>query len=203
MTLSSRDPVAVARAARRLIHSGDWRQQIANDDRTKVLMSLKARMPWAVGLLPVDGLLALTKELGPGRCGWCAAKMVRSLDQPELPRNETTIALLGAACADCRQRWEIDTRAAELVAAAQEREALTASLCRGRPWLAEALAVPAHSPRSLHHQMDRDVWTMGAHRAAAKWGVPVGLFTGDRAAIREVARHPVWGPALTKGYGDA
>ena len=203
MTLSSRDPVTMARAARRLVQSGDWERQIARDDQTKVLMSLKARMPWAVGHLPVDGLVALTKAPPPGGCSWCAAFVQRAPDKPELARTETTIALLGEGCTRCRQRWEIDTRAAELVAAAREREALTASLCRGRPWLAAALAAPAHGPGSLHHQLDRDCWRMGAHRAAAKWGVPVGLFTGDRAAIREVARHPVWGPALTKGYGDA
>jgi hypothetical protein len=51
-------------------------------------------------------------------------------------------------------------------------------------------------------QLDRDCWRMGAQRTAAKWGIPAGLFLGDRAAMREVARHPVWSWALTRGHDD-
>jgi hypothetical protein len=103
MTASSRDPVMVARAARRLIQSGDWQQRIANDPRTKVMMSLKAKMPWAVGHLPVDGLVALTKESG---CHWCAAVVQRLPDRPELEHTEANLALLGEGCQGCRTRWE-------------------------------------------------------------------------------------------------
>lgn len=46
--------------------------------------------------------------------------------------------------------------------------------------------------------MGRDVDRIGAHRAAARWGIPAGFFMGDRAAIRAIARHPVFGPALRR-----
>jgi hypothetical protein len=201
--LSSRDPVAVARAAKRLVQSGDWRRQIAQDDKVKILMSLKARLPFAIGVLPVDGLVALTKQPPPGGCHWCACFVQRAPDKTELERNETNLALLGQGCRSCQARWQVDARVAAVVAEEQERERLATELCHGRPWLTAALAASAHGPGSLHAQMDQDVWRLGAHRAAAKWGIEPGIFLGDRAAIRRVARHPVWGPALTRRYDNA
>jgi hypothetical protein len=206
MPRSSRDPVTVARSAKVVIQSGHWRRQAGRDDRTKILLSLRTRLPGpmlpvAAEHLPVAALTALTKQPPPGGCHWCAA-LIQRTPEPELERTPATLALLGNGCARCQRRWAATDRAAELIAENREREALTAALCRGRPWLAAALAGPAHGPGSLHYQLDRDAWRMGAQRAAAKWGVPVGLFLGDRLAMREVARHPVLGPALSRGYGD-
>jgi hypothetical protein len=174
----------------------------ACDDQARILTALKSRMPYALQQLPLDGVVALGKAPGPGRCHWCAALLVRGLDQPELPGDEINLALLGNGCADCRQRWTVTDRATELVAAVQERERLTDELCRGRPWLAAALVASANGPHSLDHQLDRDCWRMGAYRAGLNWGINPGIFTGDRAAIHEVVRHPVWGPALTRRYDD-
>jgi hypothetical protein len=206
VSLSSRDPITVARVAKRLIQSGHWEQQAGRDDRTKVMLSLRSRLPGPMlpvvaEHLPVAALVALTKAPPPGGCHWCAAVIQRA-PEPELERTPATVALLGQGCASCQQRWAVAGRAAELIAENRQREALTAAMCRGRPWLAAALAGPTHGPGSLHQQLDRDAWTMGAQRAAQKWGVPAGLFLGDRLAMREVARHPVLGPALTRGYGD-
>jgi hypothetical protein len=104
--MSSRDPVVLNRAAKQLIQSGHWRRQIANDDRLKVLMSLKARLPFAVGHIHVDGMLALTKRPEPGCCYWCSALMIRDPDLPELVRDAANFALLGPGCQRCRTRWE-------------------------------------------------------------------------------------------------
>jgi hypothetical protein len=104
MTLSSRDPVLVARAARRLIQSGHWRSQIGRDDKAKILVSLHSRLPFAVGHLPLDALVALAKKPPAGGCAWCSALVQRVPDKPELERNETTVALLGEPCARCRRR---------------------------------------------------------------------------------------------------
>jgi hypothetical protein len=207
VSLSSRDPVTVARSVKALIQSGDWERQVGRDAQTKVMLSLKSRLPLSVlstvvEHLPVSALVALTKQPPSPGCHWCAAVIQRGLGESELPRNEALLALLGRGCDRCQQRWAVADRAAELRAEDRQREALTASLCRGRPWLAAALAGPAHGPGSLHQQLDRDAWRMGAQRAAAKWGIEPGIFLGDRAAMRRVARHPVWGPALTKVYGD-
>jgi hypothetical protein len=103
--MSSRDPVTVARAAKQLIWSGHWQTQIASDDRTKVMMSLKARMPWAVGHVHVDALTAITKQVAPGTCHWDAALLVRGPGEPELPRTEANLVLLGKGCQRCRLRW--------------------------------------------------------------------------------------------------
>lgn len=200
--MSSRDPVLAARAAKAIIQDGKWRTLPGRDDRTRILLALKEQIGWAIPLLPIDALAALGKEPGAG-CHWCAALLVRDPDKFELPRDEVTLALLGQPCRNCADRWQEDALVAAMVNETRERERLTDELCKGRPWLAAALAASAHSPSSLHHQLDRDVWRMGAHRAAAKWGIEPGFLLGDRAAMRRVARHPVWGPALTRGYDDA
>jgi hypothetical protein len=116
--LSSRDPVVIARAAKQLIWSGHWQRQIANDDRTKVAMSLKNRLPWAVGHVHLDALYALTKEVAPGCCHWCALRVVRGPGQAELERSEANRVLLGEGCQRCRLRW------ATAEAAQAEREHL-------------------------------------------------------------------------------
>jgi hypothetical protein len=103
--MSSRDPVTVARAAKRLVQSGHWQRQIAKDPRTKVAMSLKSQMPWAVGLVHLDALAALTKEVAPGTCHWDAARIVRGPGQPELEPTEANLILLGRGCSRCRTRW--------------------------------------------------------------------------------------------------
>jgi hypothetical protein len=103
--MSSRDPVTVAKAAKQLIWSGDWERQIANDVETKVMMSLKARMPWAVGLVHPDALVAVTKAVAPGTCHWDAAMIVRGPGQPELERTPANRVLLGEGCQRCRTRW--------------------------------------------------------------------------------------------------
>jgi hypothetical protein len=125
--LSSRDPVVLARAGKQLIQSGHWEQQIARDDQTKVLMSLKTRLPFAVGKLPTDALVALTKAPPPGGCAWCCCFIQRAPDKPELDRNEVTVALLGQGCARCQRRWQMDARVAELVEEAREEARLAAA----------------------------------------------------------------------------
>jgi hypothetical protein len=197
-----RDPVMVAREARRLIQSGDWQRLPAASDRKRILALLQARLPAALGLLPLAGLYALGKQPPAGGCHWCAALVQVLPDRLELERTPITLALLGDGCNRCQARWQVDARVAALVDETRERERLAAELCRGRPWLAAALAASAHGPESLHAQMDRDCWGMGAQRAAVRWGVPVGLFLGDHDAIREVGRHPVFGPALRRWGRD-
>jgi hypothetical protein len=103
-------------------------------------------------------------------------------------------------CGACKAHYQATERATELVADARERERAAAELCRGRPWLAAALAGSAHGPHSLRHQLDRDALRMGAWRAGEKWGINPRVFLGDRTALRQLARHPVWSRALTRGY---
>jgi hypothetical protein len=103
--MSSRDPVTVARAAKQLVWSGHWRTQIANDDQTKILMSLKARMPWALGLVHPDALVAIAREVTGGTCHWDALLLVRGPGKPELERSEANRVLLGEGCQRCRTRW--------------------------------------------------------------------------------------------------
>jgi hypothetical protein len=201
--MTSRNPVLAARAAKRIIQDGKWRTLPGHDDRTRILLALKEQIRWAIPMLPVDGLAALAKAPPPGGCHWCALVTVLDPDRPELERSEVNLALLGQPCRNCTDPWEQDALVAAMVDETRERERLTDELCKGRPWLAAALAASAHGPDSLHAQMDRDVWRMGAHRAGQKWGINPGILTGDRAAIREVAKHPVWSWALTRGYDDA
>jgi hypothetical protein len=132
--MTSRDPVTVARAAKQLIWSGHWRTQIANDDATKVLMSLKSRLPWAVGLVHPDALVAITKEVAPGCCHWCALQVVRDPGKPELERSEANRVLLGEGCARCRTRWA----AAEV---AERERADLARIAGGAPTTAAVAAV--------------------------------------------------------------
>jgi hypothetical protein len=148
--MSSRNPVTVAKAAKALIQSGHWERQIANDVQTKVLMSLKARMPWAVGLVHADALVALTKEVAPGTCHWDAARIVRGLGEPELERSEANRVLLGEGCQRCRTRWaaaevaERERSSLEQIAADGSLVAAAAGLERARRTLARKPAPPSY-----------------------------------------------------------
>jgi hypothetical protein len=140
--LSSRDPVTVAKAAKQLIQSGHWQQQAGRDDRTKVLISLQSRLPFAVGQLPVDALVALTKQPPPGGCHWCAALLQVVPDRPELDRTPVTLALLGEGCQRCRHRWQVDERVVDLVDEAREQ----ARQAAGRPRPPEPLVAATPPP---------------------------------------------------------
>jgi hypothetical protein len=108
MTLSSRDPIVVTEAAKRLVQAGQWRTLPGRDDKSKILLALKSRLPFALTTGPhIDALVALGKELDPSRpmCHWCAAAVVRT-PKPELPRNEINRVALGTPCTDCEARWE-------------------------------------------------------------------------------------------------
>jgi hypothetical protein len=148
--MSSRDPITVAKAAKQLIWSGDWQRQIANDTKTKVMMSLKARMPWAVGLVHPDALVAITKEVSPGTCHWCALLLVRGPGEPELERSEANRVILGEGCQRCRTRW-----AAAAVAAreGEDLEMLTAG------------GAPVSSATRALEKARRTVGQAAAHRA--------------------------------------
>jgi hypothetical protein len=148
--MSSRDPVVAAKAAKQLVWSGHWRRQIASDDATKVMMSLKARMPWAVGLVHADALVALTKEVAPGTCHWDAARIARGLGEPELERSEANRVLLGEGCQRCRTRWaaaevaERERSSLEQIAAGGSLVAAAAGLERARRTLAHKPAPPSY-----------------------------------------------------------
>jgi hypothetical protein len=103
--LSSRDPIAAAKASKRLVQAGEWQRLPGRDDQTKILLAIKSKIPWALGQVPVDGLLALTKQPPPGGCSWCSQVVVRT-PKPELERTEANLALLGGGCTSCRVRWE-------------------------------------------------------------------------------------------------
>jgi hypothetical protein len=106
--LSSRDPVAVARAAKLLVQDEEWRNLPAPDDRAKIAMALGSRLPFALLTLPpgsLDALAAVGRELAGGACNWCAAAAIR-MPEPELPRDEVFSAILGKPCGSCRTRWE-------------------------------------------------------------------------------------------------
>ena len=126
--------MVVAKAAKQLVQAGDWRT-LPGRDQTKILAALKSRLPFAVGHLAVDALVALGKQPPLGGCHWCAALIQRSPDKPELDRTPTTLALLGTGCRQCRRRWRVDERAAELVAAARAgRRNLDPPYYRRRRW---------------------------------------------------------------------
>lgn len=103
--LSSRDPVAVTKAAKQLVQAGKWRTLPGRDDRAKILTALKDRLPFALGLVQVDALVALAKQPPSGGCYWCSALVQRLPDRPELERTADTVAALGEGCATCRARW--------------------------------------------------------------------------------------------------
>jgi hypothetical protein len=133
--LSSRDPIAVNRAARAMVQSATWQKQIAQSDRVKLLMERRARLPFAAGLVHVDGLLALAMGPPPPNCCyWCQALLVRDLGIPELPRDPANFALLGPGCQRCRTRWEtaaVAARERALQAAGIRRPARRPSAATG------------------------------------------------------------------------
>jgi hypothetical protein len=134
--MSSRDPVTVAKAAKILVQTGDWRTLPGPDDKTRILTALKSRLPFALGQVPIDALVALAKVPPPGGCYWCSA-LVQRTPGPELARDEVTIALLGDGCQRCRIRWA----AAEVAA---REQAYTAGLVAAgfRPIAAGRLRTP-------------------------------------------------------------
>ena len=143
-----RDPVLVAREARRLIQDGAWQRIAANSDPEKILTMLRGRLPAALGLLPPAALYALGKEPGPAACGWCAALVQQLPDRAELDRTPATLALLGDGCRRCQQRWRVDARVAALIDEARE-EARQAGQAAGRsrtPHQAPAAVPPAALP---------------------------------------------------------
>jgi hypothetical protein len=148
--MSSRDPVTVAKAAKQLIWSGDWERQIANDTKAKIMMSLKARMPWAVGLVHPDALVAITKAVAPGCCHWCALLLVRGPGESELERSEANRVLLGEGCRRCRARWaaaevaEREHADLEQIAAGGSLVAAADGLERARRTLARRTPVPSY-----------------------------------------------------------
>jgi hypothetical protein len=118
--LSSRDPVVAARLARSIAMKGEWRTLPHRDDQQKILAAIAAEARWAVLALPAEAtelLPALGKDLRAGCCHWGAAAMQRS-PEPEPPRTEVLLALLGNPCSGCQQRWS----KAEATAAAAQRE---------------------------------------------------------------------------------
>jgi hypothetical protein len=104
VTMTSRDPAKVARAARLLVQSGAWRDQLGRTTREKVLLSLHGRMRWAIPLLPVDALVALTRQPPAGGCHWCVAAIERFPERELAHDDPATMALLGQPCATCRRR---------------------------------------------------------------------------------------------------
>jgi hypothetical protein len=166
--LSSRDPVTVAKAARQLVRSGHWRSQAGGDDRTRVLISLRSRLPFAVGILPVDALVALTKQPPPAGCAWCCALLQVVPDRPELERTPATLALLGEGCQRCRHRWAVDERVADLVDEAREQARLAAGRARPPDPLVAATPpptpAPAGPPEVPPRSFQRKPWPPGYSR---------------------------------------
>jgi hypothetical protein len=124
-----RDPILVAREARRLIQSGHWQRLGANSDREKILTLLRARLPAALSLVPTAALFALGKQPPAGGCHWCAALVQQLPDRAELDRTPVNLALLGEGCRRCQHRWQVDARVAALIDEAREE----ARLAAGRP----------------------------------------------------------------------
>jgi hypothetical protein len=122
-----RDPVLVAREARRLIQSGTWQRLGASSDHERILTMLKARLPAALGLLPTAALFAAGKEPPPGGCAWCCALVQQLPDRAELDRTPATLALLGEGCRRCQHRWQVDARVAALIDEAREEARLAAA----------------------------------------------------------------------------
>lgn len=190
------EPVEIAKAAKGFIRSRTWRNWHTAEGQ------LRLRLPQALQVLALPALQALTRRPPSPGCHWCTVLMVTVVSgDPEPPRDPAHLELLGQPCAACERRHVIDQARQEGRRQAEFTAAATGELCRGRPWLTAALAAsaaPGGDGRQLLDAMSRDVDRIGAHRAATRWGVPAGFFTGDRAATRVVARHPVFGPALRR-----
>jgi hypothetical protein len=144
-----RDPILVAREARRLIQDGAWARLPANSDPEKILTMLKARLPAALGLLPTAGLFALGQQPPPGGCHWCAALVQRLPDLPELDRTPVNLALLGQGCRRCQRRWQVDQRVAELIERAVEEARLAAGRARTPKPLAAAAPTASLPPPAV------------------------------------------------------
>lgn len=71
-----------------------------------VLTSIKANYPRALATFGRPALLALTRNLGPGACSWCAAAVLAAGDQEPAPDLDSAAhrALLGRPCARCQRR---------------------------------------------------------------------------------------------------
>jgi hypothetical protein len=137
-SLSSRDPAVAARLARSIAMKGEWRTLPHRDDKRKILAAIAAEARWAVLALPREAtelLPALGKDLSRGGCHWCAAAMQRC-PEPEPPRTEVLLALLGNGCADCQRRWSM---AGLTAAAAQEEQAHLDQLTEGGAPVASAV----------------------------------------------------------------
>ena len=76
-----------------------------NRDQT-VLAAINASHPRAVATFGRASLLALTRDLGPGVCSWCAATVLAAGGQEPAPSlsSESHQALLGRPCQPCQRR---------------------------------------------------------------------------------------------------
>jgi hypothetical protein len=136
--MSSRDPVVAARVAKGVVYDGKWRSLPHRDDKQKILAAIAAKARWALLALPAEAvelLPALGWEKRLGACNWCAAAALR-FPEPEAPRTEVLLALLGNGCADCQRRW---STAALAASAAQEEAGHLKTLTAGGGTVADTV----------------------------------------------------------------
>jgi hypothetical protein len=191
------DLVALAHQARALIHAN----LTAGAPAARVKTLVHSRLPAAWAQLPHAALIALARRPPDGGCRWDSA-MINALaeGQPEIRDTPATRALLGPPCQGCRRRWALAR--AKVQAELEQRPfaaAIAASTRSGSPtWMKEAVTAAAAEgcACTLRAQLEHDCLRMGAIRAATKWGLPSGFWTGNPVAIRRAREHPVLGPLL-------
>jgi hypothetical protein len=181
------DPVTVARAAKALMRT----RLRAGDPPAKVERVVRSRLPEAWTLLDHRALVAMARRPPSPGCHWCSVAVVCCASQdPEPPRDELHLALLGQPCARCAQRHVTDLARVEVPT--KQKQPCPPGMVRNKHGLCGPSPTKRKAAATSVSQRDGSTGRVAQPPVAATgmiWAASDGEPPGITAALAARARH--------------